>query len=361
MKEVSINDLGVGESLERDLFDSQNRLLLRKGTILIEELINSLKSKGLENIFYIETEEESKEDNEDSRNKNIVEMVAFAEEEEKIKKVYDKMFFEMRRTVLRGTYKKIIQDNLRDDIAILLDNLINQADGKVIKFLLKVKSIYSEYRYEAHSLNTGILSALIGKWLQDKTISLDELCLAGCLHDIGEFSIPRNIYDKKGSLNESDWEQIKKHPLYGAEILYKTPWVNTRVIDAVIKHHERLDGTGYPLKCPGSKIPIMPRIIAVAEAYDSMTTTRPHRKAVSQFEALEELRDRSFGQFDARITRLLYDKMLAYYAGKHVLLSNEDSGMVVITEDQVKRPYIKGKTANYDLTLKGAPKIVMVN
>lgn len=360
MKAININEIEPGTELKRDIFDADGRLLLIKGTILIQELVDSLKNKEIDVIYIIDDEIEVQDKKDQSKNK-INKMLKHSIPDADIEKVYKLMIFEMRRTTIRGTYKKIIQKNFREDMDSFLKVLNAKTDEVIISYLMHQKEANTGYKYEMHSVNAALISILIARWLGNKGLRVDELCLAALLHDIGEYQIPREIYDKKGPLTKDDWKQIKMHPLYGAQILGKTDWINNRIVDAVIKHHERLDGTGYPLGCTGSKIPIMPRIISIAVAFDSTTTDKPYRKAMSTFNALAELRDNSFGQLDAGIVRLLYDKMLIFYEGSQVILNNSDTGTICLAQNGDKRPYIKGNNADYDVTMTGAPTIIALN
>lgn len=362
MKAINIDEIEPGTELQRDIFDAAGRLLLTRGTVLIQELVDSLKNKEIDVIYTIDDEladqvKHKKEKSKDHINK--IQKYSFTDGD--IEKIYKKMLFEMRRTTIRGTYKKIIQKNFREDMDDLLKVLNTKTDEVIISFLMHQKAANAAYNYEMHSVNTALFSILLARWLGNKSFRIDELCLAALLHDIGEYQIPREIYDKKAPLTQADWKQIKMHPLYGAQILGKTDWINNRIVDAVIKHHERLDGTGYPLGCAGSKIPIMPRIISIAVAFDSTTTDKPYRNAMSTFTALAELRDNSFGQLDAGMVRLLFDKMLLFYEGSQVILNNNDTGTICLALDGGKRPYIKGKNDNYDVTKTGAPVISSIS
>jgi HD-GYP domain-containing protein (c-di-GMP phosphodiesterase class II) len=189
-----------------------------------------------------------------------------------------------------------------------------------------------------HAVNTGILSGVIGHWLDLGMHTILELALTGCLHDIGKTRIPAHILNKKGRLTQTEWKIVKEHPVIGAAILYKTKWIMPSVIMGVLRHHERLDGSGYPGKCLGSEIPLYARIVAVAEAFDTVTSIRPYARAMTTFEAVAHLRDQSFGQLDAMITRTLYDKVLEYYMGKPVQLSNGDTGVIIYLDQKLPRP-----------------------
>jgi diguanylate cyclase (GGDEF)-like protein/PAS domain S-box-containing protein len=126
------------------------------------------------------------------------------------------------------------------------------------------------------------------------------LRIGAVLHDIGKVCVPADILNKKGPLSREEWEEIKKHPAYGVDVL--APFSLARpVLDVVLYHHERWDGGGYPLGFKGEGIPLLARIVSVADAFDAMTVDRPYRRALSVAAALEELRRGAGTQFDPEI------------------------------------------------------------
>lgn len=140
----------------------------------------------------------------------------------------------------------------------------------------------------------------IGETLGFSKKGLEDLKLAAILHDVGKIGISDNILLKEGNLEHDELEKMHLHPKYGSEILSHIKQLKD-VIPSVRSHHERVDGTGYPDKLKGEDIPIIAKIIAVADAFDAMTTDRPYRKAMSNEEAFEELKKYSDIQFDRNI------------------------------------------------------------
>ena len=123
--------------------------------------------------------------------------------------------------------------------------------------------------------------------------------LAGLLHDIGKSELPAEILQKPGPLNPEQWHRLREHPEIGARLLAEPRFADIRGL--VRAHHERVDGRGYPLGLEGAAIPIGARIIAVADAYEAMTSDRPYRRAMDHEDAAEELRDCAGSQFDAEV------------------------------------------------------------
>lgn len=135
------------------------------------------------------------------------------------------------------------------------------------------------------------------------------LALSGILHDIGKIGVRDKILNKKGPLEKDEFERMKKHTIFGAEIVEKIRSLE-KVIDGILYHHEKLDGTGYPYGLKGDEIPFFARIIAVADTYDAITTDRPYRKGMDRDTALTELKENSGTQFDPEIVQAFISVML---------------------------------------------------
>lgn len=139
---------------------------------------------------------------------------------------------------------------------------------------------------------------------------------AAALHDVGKVGIPEKILFKPGKLSDNEWLIIRQHPLTGSELVWRgngDMGLNgdlDAVVRAIKHHHERWDGTGYPDGLVGEKIPLAARIIAVADAFDAMTTDRPYRKAMSKEEALKEIIKYSGRQFDLDIVNIFRKNVL---------------------------------------------------
>jgi len=140
-------------------------------------------------------------------------------------------------------------------------------------------------------------SYAIGETLRLSKKELEDLKLAAILHDVGKIGVSDKVLLKEGKLDPEEFESMQLHPKYGAEILSHIKQLKD-VIPSVRSHHEKIDGSGYPDKLKGEDIPVLAKIIAVADAFDAMTTDRPYRKALSTGEAFEELNKFSGIQFD---------------------------------------------------------------
>ena len=154
-------------------------------------------------------------------------------------------------------------------------------------------------------------SVAIGKYLDLKESELERLRLAAVLHDIGKIGIEDSILRKRGKLSTDEYEMVKKHPVWGAEIMGHIKQLKD-IIPGMRYHHERMDGNGYPDHLHDNEIPIIAKIISVADTFDAITTERPYQESLSVNVAFKELRGSAGTQFDSRVVEAF---LKAYEAG----------------------------------------------
>ncbi len=152
-------------------------------------------------------------------------------------------------------------------------------------------------REEAHSHRVSIISEKIGKALNLSDSDVKELKNMGLLHDIGKIALDENVLNKTGKLTDEEWESIKKHPEIGYRIL-STVNEMSEIAEYVLSHHEKWDGSGYPRGIAEEEIPLMARIITIADSFDAMTCERPYRQAMSYRDAIDEIKRCAGTQFD---------------------------------------------------------------
>ena len=151
-----------------------------------------------------------------------------------------------------------------------------------------------------HSIRVAQYTEKIAKALHLNPLQVDQLISAARLHDLGKLGISNEVLHKRGELNAEDWATMRRHPEIGARILGRYQLYREGA-DCVLHHHERYDGTGYPRGLRGEEIPLGARILAVADAYEAMTSDRPYRRALSAEKAKEELKLGMGTQFDPTV------------------------------------------------------------
>lgn len=184
----------------------------------------------------------------------------------------------------------------------LLDNQNCLEFAKVLAYTLEEKDPYTS----GHSERVCYYSDFIAKRLFLSPKERTELQIASYLHDIGKIGISNRFINKKGSLTSTDWAIIKQHTKKSIELLLPLN-LSPNILAYIQHHHERYDGTGYPDGLAGEKIPLGSRIIAISDAYDSMTSDRPYRKPLTNGDAKSELVKNAGKQFDPNLVTLFLD------------------------------------------------------
>jgi HD-GYP domain-containing protein (c-di-GMP phosphodiesterase class II) len=161
----------------------------------------------------------------------------------------------------------------------------------------------------SHAINTSVFCLLIGRQiLGDNRQMLINLGMGGLLLDIGMSRLDSGIYTKPGRLEEEDWQSIRKHTRLGYDML-KDHEVDETVLEMILHHHERLDGSGYPNGLSGEELPLPARIAAIADVYDAMTSERDYRPALMHVQALTEIAGLR-SAFDQAVFRALLEVVL---------------------------------------------------
>jgi len=157
----------------------------------------------------------------------------------------------------------------------------------------------------AHNLRVARLCVHIGRQMSMSASELRILARAGLMHDIGKLGIPDEVLGKHSPLDDSEWMLMRTHPEMGLAMLDRSGQSSREVL-AVLYHHERLDGSGYPYGLKAEAIPIEARIVAVADTYDALTSDRPYRKAASHVEAKRVLREEAGIRLDSNAVAALF-------------------------------------------------------
>jgi diguanylate cyclase (GGDEF)-like protein/PAS domain S-box-containing protein len=174
-----------------------------------------------------------------------------------------------------------------------------------VKSLLAVINARDRYTFH-HSEQVVRYSTWLARGLGLDGERLRELRVAALVHDLGKIHVDPAVLNKPGPLTAAEWEQMRQHPVHGANILRPVRSLGP-VIPAVLHHHERWDGKGYPDGLAGEQIPLPARIIAVADAFDAMTTDRPYRPALTEEAAARELERGAGSQFDPSLVRVFLE------------------------------------------------------
>ncbi len=201
-------------------------------------------------------------------------------------------------------------------IRVQRDNLVHYAHdleesyNAIVRTLAGALDARDNYTY-GHSARVASLASGLGRRLGFGYEELKELEMACLLHDIGKIRVPDNILNKQARLNDIEYGQIKDHPVYGAQILELAESLQ-KYLPVVLHHHEWYDGSGYPHQLRSTEIPLHAQIVALADAYDAMTSCRPYRPGRDRDAAVNEIRAFKGSQFDPELAELFIDSLADY-------------------------------------------------
>lgn len=228
----------------------------------------------------------------------------------------------------------------------ILENLNDY--GSIIKNITNSKNI-DEYLTH-HCVNVALLSSMLGKWLNLSESELTLLTHAAFLSDIGKTKINPIILNKPSKLTKSEFDEVKKHSFYAYDLIKNIPLLDKSIISGVFMHHERLNGSGYPLGLKDAKINTFAKIIAIADTFDAMTSDRVYAKKQTPLKVLEVLQHDCIDLLDYNYITTFVRHMSNYYTGEMVKLNNGFIGKIIkIDINNISKPLISVDSNFIDL------------
>lgn len=279
-------------------------ILVGKNIILTEQMIEKLKLiYNLDNVEIYNNVKESKE------------MLALAEAENTLKNVSESINVLFSNS---QNLKADITNEINNYSKHLLDYL--KIDTNIFKnIILKGSGEDCIYR---HSVNVASLSYLLGKWIGMEENKLHSLVYASILHDFGKTKINKKIINKKTPLTEEEFDIIKEHTIVTYNEIKEIPFISQSVLYAILMHHERCDGSGYPLKLKGNQIHEFAKIIAITDTFDAINSNRIYKKRKKPLEALKIIKEESLTKLDYSLCNTFLRGLESYYIGQTALLSD---------------------------------------
>jgi HD-GYP domain-containing protein (c-di-GMP phosphodiesterase class II) len=213
--------------------------------------------------------------------------------QEKAKLVHKHSIVMINRLMDSPSIENIIE--AKKGIAELVDLIL--ADDNTTKHLLKITS--HDYSTYVHSVNVGLLGVSLSKKLfrNSSAHNIHELGAGFFLHDLGKVNVSINIINKSSVLTDEEVREMQRHPQYGYEILTQTHQSTQECKTIVLHHHERNDGSGYPLGLKGEDIHLYGRICSLADVYDALNSERPYRHGLGPFAALKLMKEEMLTHF----------------------------------------------------------------
>lgn len=320
MAVVSVSHLKYGEKLIEPVVTRFGNILFHKGKIVSERDIEILRAFLIQQVI-IESKVADKEDSSE-------ELKPFEEMLNPFISEYEKML-----TMLKQVFKfaNASQPIPMMDVRNRLQSLIKHIDFyNVLTFSAKNWHL-SDFVYH-NSIMVGLTSYLLAKWHGLPEKDLMQIALAGLLHDVGTMKIDPALLEKRGKLTAAEIEEVRKHTVLGYNMLKNVPALNEGVKLCALQHHEREDGSGYPLGVKGDKIHLYAKVVAVADIFHAMSNPRFYKNAISPYLVLEELQKDAFGKIDPLFVQTLINKVTTFQNGTVVKLSDNRVGEIVFAD-----------------------------
>lgn len=292
-----------GEVLFADLFDEYGKLVFPKNTVLNNYAVKRLEDINVKKVPVYPSCRESNSNNEASFHSIYKESVIAMKE--------------LMANLVSGNktnYNKLVE----------ISNRLYDGNNEEKQLLKGIKNIKDEYTYN-HCINVALYSMYIGQLLGFSEENIKDVLQAGLLHDIGKSKIPRNIINKKGKLNEEEFEIIKTHTVIGYEMSKDMSFLKEEIREAILTHHEREDGSGYPLGLKSREISMYAKILAIADVYDALTSKRVYKDKITPFDAINEFYEMGVEKFSRPILSIFFKNIVQCYIDSKIKLNN---GMV---------------------------------
>ncbi len=224
---------------------------------------------------------------------------------------------EVLYTVTTQAVKEMLEDPRASDLVPrsqhIVEASINYFLRENVAFECMLKVLSFDYYTHTHSVNVSMFAIFLGREVGLEDFELLRFGMGALLHDLGKCKVDPSIVNFPGKLSPEQFEQMKKHPVYGVEILTQEQKVNDEIILDVVKHHhEKLNGRGYPEGLKDDSVSIYARISAIADIFDALTTRRSYKSAYPTFDALKIMKDQMSEELDPEIFR----KFVFFMGGK---------------------------------------------
>jgi HD-GYP domain-containing protein (c-di-GMP phosphodiesterase class II) len=288
------------------------QLLLNRGTVLQDSYILKIREMGYSGIYI---------DDQYSRDILIDDIISDTLRANSVKAIKE------IHVGIAGKKANTIEK--MDTIHLLVDEILSAViSNKGLNVNLMDLKIFDDYTYY-HSVNVGVLAVLVGTAMNMNRSVLHSLGVSAMMHDIGKVFIPKKILNKPGKLSNEEFELMKSHSERGFDYLHDRYAFTETTLEAILDHHERNDGTGYPHGKAGAEISRFGRIIAIADVFDALTSDRPYRSAMSPSAAIEFIMAGADTSFDMNVLQAFLERINPYSPGTTIKLSNNSTGIVL--------------------------------
>jgi len=332
---VTLLHLKLGDKIIEDVLTPLGSVLFQKGKIVTPKEIEILQAFLITSVE-IESNLDPSKTKEDA-DEDVIQEASSALVASPLHEEYDKMI-----VVLRQVFSSVAASQAMPimDVRKQLEKMLEHI--KSYNLLTFVPRQFMERDYLLHnSITSALTSYQIAQWTGFPQKDWMQIAFAGLLHDIGNVRIDKAILTKPNSLSAEEKEEMMRHTVLGYQVLKNVSALNEGVKMAALQHHEKVDGTGYPLGIDATKINPYAKIVAIADIFHAMTLNKAYRKAASPYLVLEQIQSDAFGKLDPTYVRTFVEKATQFHNGTVVKLSDERIGEIVFSDrNYPTRPWV---------------------
>ncbi|MBP2665733.1 MAG: rpfG 15 [Firmicutes bacterium] len=349
-KRLAIDDLVPGMCLGKMIVTDDGKNFLNEGAVLTLRVIQMLHLWGLR---YVDIREEAPTGALGYRMEDTEPLHMADADKKKTSSTETTVqipagflaYYEAAVQVLKGTFgrARFLKDGFEiTDVRQMVEEcVLPLIEDPTVLDNIQMMPHPEDYLYH-HSVDVGILSGCLGLWLGRPFRELEEIILGALLHDVGKALIPLKVLNKPGALTAEEMALMRFHSVRGYNFLKQNRELPRSILLCALQHHERMDGSGYPLSVTGDKIHPYAKTIAVADVFDAITSARNYGRKVTPYEAVAVLQYEMLGKLDSRTCSVLVDHLVPRFVGDFVELSNGQLGEVIfLNVSDSSRPTIR--------------------
>lgn len=339
---IQTDSLRPGMRIDQNIKDRLDRTLIARGSILNEYLIAGIKKRGIHHVYISEGEPDEAKEPE-------IPLSVLARHNVEKHRINDPAKVQLSQSVKKRVSKGIqylynnsdSKEFADTSITITKDLMKAIDDNDSLAVDISTLKTSDEYTFK-HSVDVATMSMIIAKKMKMSSKDVYNIGIAGLLHDMGKSKIPNKILNKPARLNDEEFAFMKKHPEFGYSILKDKNEFEQSISVAVLQHHEKMNGAGYPFGCKEDTITPYAKILSVCDVYDALVTERPYKKPFSQRTAVEMIMSMT-AELDIKAMRGFLSTIILYPVDSYVQLSNGETAKVVENKKEaVLRPTVVG-------------------
>ena len=342
---VKTKFLEPGMQVAKTVSDRLDRIIAKTGDILDEKKIEAIKTHGIPGVTIIDG---SKIVAKSEQTKDV-------QVRESVQKIIDQQRVDDPATVqLSESVKKRVSEGIQylysnsdsEEFAATSTNITNELmrailDNNALAIDISTLKTSDEYTFK-HSVDVATLAMITAQKMNLSQQEIYNIGIAGLLHDMGKSKIPLDILNKPGKLTDEEFAIMKRHSELGYHILKDKKEFSPVVPISVLQHHEKINGSGYPLGINKDKLLPFSRILTICDTYDALVTDRPYKKAYSQRVAVEIIMSMT-NELDIDVMKSFFETVILYPVDSVVQLSNGETARVIENKSgAVLRPTVVG-------------------